>query len=74
MVTTIRHYVRTSEKLASMKQHVHFNIRAKIYNIILKSLKVKLLVNNQEGRDMNELTFFTSQDFSKYKEYKEFRT
>ena len=40
MVTTIRHYVRTSEKLASMKQHLHFNIRAKRYNIIPKSLKV----------------------------------
>ena len=46
--------MRTSEKLASMKQHLHFNIRARRYNIIPKSLKVKPLVNNQEGRDIAE--------------------
>ncbi len=49
-IVSIRHYVKSSEKLASMKQSLTFNIRAKRYNLILKSLRVRPLVNTYEGR------------------------
>ena len=35
-----------------MKQHLHFNFRAKRYNIVPKSLRVKPLVNNEEGKEI----------------------
>ena len=75
MVFMIRQYVKTTQKLASMKQHLHFNFRAKRYNIVPKSLRVKPLVNNEEGKEIaaRSSKSFEGKDFPEYQDNYKFR-
>ena len=51
-----RKYIKSSEKLAANKQHLIFNLRAKRYGLTPRSLQVKPLVNNQQGRHVARQT------------------
>ena len=52
IVGIVRQYVRSLQKMATTKQHLAFNLRAKRYNLIPRSLRVKPLVTSQEGRNI----------------------
>ncbi len=56
IIGKVRHYIRTAEKIATFRQHLHFNLRAKRYHLIPRSLQVKPLVNTKEGRTIAETT------------------
>ena len=59
-VGTVRHYIKTAEMIASSRQHLTFNIRAKRYGLIPRSLRVHPLVHSQEGR---QIAMKTSRNF-----------
>ena len=59
-VGTVRHYIKTAEMIASSRQHLTFNIRAKRYGLIPRSLRVRPLVHSQEGR---QIAMKTSRNF-----------
>ncbi len=52
----VRKYLKLTKKMASLKQHLNFNLRMKRYGLIPRSLHVKPLVNTQEGRNIAKRT------------------
>ena len=58
---TMRHsrrYINTSLKITRQHQHITFNNRCKRYQVIPRSLRVKALVNTEEGRRIAVRTSF----------------